>query len=241
MYGLKRSNYFIIGLFCDRTMSMNVIRYFRNHPVIKSGLREFYFRTKDSGGWPGGVRIVEDNGKIHDLPNTERMKVKDYFQPERCLYCLDKLNVYADISVGDNYTGRNSDIHGSNSVIIRTEEGLRVWRELEGNFEVHESSAAEIETSQHIGARKDNYFFALIKGAEVGIEINGVNMSKSLPSGIVGKYRKKLKTLRLGANPEDVVKELHRRKIIDIIMIFPRKIRGVIRRIKRLLISQREN
>lgn len=223
-------------------MSMNVIRWFGNHPAVKSGLREFYFRTKDSGGWPGGVRIVDEDGKIHDLPSSERMKVKDYFQPESCLYCLDKLNVFADISVGDNYTGRSSDSRGSSSVIIRTEEGLRVWRELEENFEVHESSAGEIERSQHIDVRKDNYFFALIKGEEAGIEINRTNITWPIPESVRRKYHRRLKLLKLGANyaanPEGVIEDIRRQKIMNAILFVPRKIRGALRRIKRLLLHR---
>ena len=185
MHGLKRSNYFIIGLFCDRTMSLNVIKYFRNHPALTCGLREIYFRTKDAGGWPGGVRLVETDGRIIDLPNTERMKLKDYFQPERCLYCLDKLNVYADISAGDNYTGRNSDSKGSSSLIIRTDEGLRVWNNLADRFDVHESSCEEVYESQHMAQRQAN-----------------------------SKDRRRLHALRLGANYEHNPSALRRDMLI---------------------------
>lgn len=35
VHHLERENYFIIGLFCDRTMSWNVIDYFSKHPSLK--------------------------------------------------------------------------------------------------------------------------------------------------------------------------------------------------------------
>lgn len=203
MHGLNRKNYFIIGLFCDRTMTLNVIKYFRNH---HAWMKELYFRTKDVGGWPGGVRLIEMNGNIIDLPASERMKVKDYFQPERCLYCLDKLNVFADISAGDNYTGRNSDSGGSSSIIIRTEEGLRVWRKLAEKFEVHESSCEEIHESQHIAQREDNCHFARIK------------QKGTVSISIRSKYRKRLHAISLGEqyghNPQALERHLCRQKFI---------------------------
>lgn len=188
-FGLERENYFLLGLFCDRTMTMNVVKYFGNN--------ELYFRTKDNGGWPGGVRLVEDDGRIIDLPASERMKVKDFFQPERCLYCLDKLNMFADISIGDNYTGKFSDKSGSSSIIIRTQKGLEVWEKLQGRFEVHESNPEEIIKSQRLNERINNYFFAQIKEAEIGRVINaGIKYSGS--QNLQREYRRRLKLIRLG-------------------------------------------
>ncbi len=220
MYGLKRENYFIIGLFCDRTMSMNVIRYFKNHRALTSGLKELYFRTKDSGGWPGGMRLVGNDGNIIDLPNSERMKVKDYFQPERCLYCLDKLNIFADISAGDNYTGRNGGVEGSSSIIIRTDEGLRVWKELSDRFEVHESDRNEIITSQKLKKRQENYFFSKLKEKETGREINGINFGGVKQNrNILKEYRKRIYALRLGShyaeNPAAVIRDIRIKKAIS--------------------------
>ncbi len=205
MYGLERKNYFIIGLFCDRTMSMNVIEYFRKHKAITHGLKEFFFRTKDAGpvkGWPGGVRIVEDDSNVIDLPNTERMRVKDYFQPERCLYCLDKLNMFADISIGDNYTSKHSDRCGSSSVIIRTEEGVRVWKKYETIFDVFASCEEDIFRSQHLEERRNNYFFSEIKSKMINSVINDIPVDYELiyGAGILRTYSEKLKRIRIGKN-----------------------------------------
>lgn len=235
LYGLKRSNYFIIGLFCDRTMSMNVIRWFKNHPALKNGLRELYFRTKDAGGWPGGVRLVGGDGEIIDLPNTERMKVKDYFQPETCLYCLDKLNVYADISAGDNYTGRLSDDRGNSSVIIRTEAGLKLWKALESRLEIHPSNPEEIYRSQHLKEREYNYFFSLLKEKETGRKINLAHITADLPRKIKQTYRKRIHKLKLGAasqgNHRDILRDIRTGQIINRLMRIPRKILSVIRKL----------
>ena len=162
---LNRDNYFLIGLFCDKTMSYGVIDYFKEHPVNKSRtISEFYFRSKAAGGWPGNVLIRYSDGSSEELPNTERMKVKEYFMPERCLYCLDKLNRNSDIAVGDNYVRDNSDKEGVSSCIIRTQRGSDVWENYKGLFEWHEDTADDIKKSQHLSQKKNNYYNACIKG-----------------------------------------------------------------------------
>lgn len=172
-YKLDRKQYFIIGLFCDKTMTGNVVDYFSRHSVLKGQrMDKFFFRTKEAGGWPGGVQIISDTGRVMNLPNTERMKVKDYFQPERCLYCLDKLNMFADISVGDNYTGTNSDSKGSNSVIVRTQEGQRVWDAYASAIYCESSSKEHVVASQHLKQRALNSCYAELKGRSVKEKIN---------------------------------------------------------------------
>lgn len=189
---LKRENYFIIGLFCDRTMSWEVIDYFSKHPALKGEkLSKLYFRTKDAGGWPGGVQMETDSGRVIKLPNTERMKVKDYFYPERCMYCLDKLNMFADISVGDNYTGEYSDALGSSSVIVRTDQGVRIWEKYQSHFECRKSAAELIKKSQHLARRKENCRYAGLKEKSIGHKINeteGILDESGIPFKIKLKY-----------------------------------------------------
>lgn len=191
-YHLKRENYFIIGLFCDRTMSWDVMDYFSEHPSLKGEkLKQFFFRTKDAGGWPGGVQMETDSGKVVRLPNTERMKVKDYFYPERCMYCLDKLNMFADISVGDNYTKEHSDTMGSSSVIVRTDMGVQVWEKYKSHFMCQESAPEQMKKSQHLARRKDNYWYAGLKEKAIGQRINetdGILGKSGIPLKIKLKY-----------------------------------------------------
>ncbi len=189
LYKLKRENYFIIGLFCDKTMHYGVVDYFKQYPASKNKkLKDFYFRTKDAGGWPGNVRLVYSDETYIDLPKTERMKVKDYFMPERCLYCFDKLNRLCDIAVGDDYKPENADKAGKNSVIIRTEQGANIWKLFEKNFSFSQSSPEDIISSQHLKAKKDNLLFSNIK--ESGTE----NSDKKL----VKKYNDSLFKLKTG-------------------------------------------
>ncbi|MGN0367683.1 MAG: polysaccharide pyruvyl transferase family protein [Wujia sp.] len=121
-YRLHRENYLFVGLVCDKTMTNRVQDYFAN--LAKGQMEELYFRTKEQSGWPGNVGIKVD-GAMHYYPAKTRIRVKEYFQPERCLYCLDKLNRYADVVFGDNYLG-TSDEKGSNVIFVYTELGKTV-------------------------------------------------------------------------------------------------------------------
>lgn len=158
---LRRENYLLIGLFCDKTMTYHVWDYFSRQASVQKNpeIKELYFRTKAVSGWPGDVRLVCGENKI-DLPKTKRAEVKDFFCAERCLFCLDKLNAYADISVGDNYTGKNDSIKGSSSIIIRTEFGEKVFSCIRDRCSLFESAMDEIVVSQEVKKRKENKDFA---------------------------------------------------------------------------------
>ena len=119
---LNRDNYLFIGLVCDKTMTNQVFDYFEK--LAGEEVQALLFRTKKQSGWPGNVCIQTAKG-IRYLPAKKRTRVKEYFQPERCLYCLDKINRYADIVFGDDYTGNCSE-KGGNTIIINTEKGQTV-------------------------------------------------------------------------------------------------------------------
>ena len=125
---LSTEQYLFIGLFCDQVFNYNVLSYFEDRYSPDAVLEEMHFKNKESGGWPGDMKLFPENGEAFYIPLAERAKAKAYFMPERCLYCVDKLNVCADISVGDNYTGRDESPLGSNSVIIRTKAGAQAWQ-----------------------------------------------------------------------------------------------------------------
>ncbi len=168
-YRLNRQNYLLLGLFCDKTMTYNVYEYFKQYKSLEQPLVHLYFKTKKAGGWPGNVRFAYQDGTHTDVPNTERMKVKEYFQPEACLYCLDKLNQFADLSFGDNYIEGNADKKGVSSVVVRTDVGEKVWDACRHLFHVSEDDAVELEASQHLAQRKQNLYFAQLKGIELKV------------------------------------------------------------------------
>lgn len=121
-FKLNRGNYLFLGLVCDKTMTNQVNSYFEN--IAGDSMEALYFRTKRNSGWPGDVGICSE-GKTAYYPAKTRTRVKEYFQPERCLLCLDKLNRYADIAFGDDYTG-NCSSDGGNIIFSYTELGESV-------------------------------------------------------------------------------------------------------------------
>jgi len=162
---LIRNNYFLIGLFCDKTMTYGVYEYFKQHKVsTKKELIKLFFRTKDAGNWPGNVRLEYKDGSIKDLSKKERMKIKEYFMPERCLYCLDKLNKNADISVGDNYIKKMNDKDGISSIIIRSEKANDIWNNFSEEFSFDTNTKEELIKAQGLQIKIDkNLQFAKIK------------------------------------------------------------------------------
>ena len=178
-FKLNRDNYFLAGLFCDKTMNYNAWRYFNN--LLK--INKLYFRSKSSKGWPGEVGL-ESRGKRYFLPRELRMQMKDFFCVERCRYCLDKLSQFADISFGDNYTKtplprQMERKAGTSCIIIRTERGAEIFEKYKRLFLRHEIPAQAIYDTQKIDVRMKNFIFSEYKSAEVGYTINVVPSSVS--------------------------------------------------------------
>ena len=200
-FKLNRDNYFIIGLFCDRTMNMNVMEYFSNTLCPKTDVAAFHFRSKESGGWPGGIKIIKNNQDKMFFSNKKRMEVKDFFQPERCLYCIDKLNKFADISIGDNYTNKFETGEGSSSVIIRSKRAEEIWNNYSHCFSMQCSSLKEISNSQCSENKIRNYYYGKIKEKELDWKINNIKLEKpgkEYLKKINNEYRKRMKLLCYG-------------------------------------------
>ena len=160
---LKRENYLFLGLICDKTMNYGVVEYFRAFSKNKN-LLNLFFRTKINGGWPGNIRLEYSDGSFLDLDKKERMKVKNYFLPECCLYCLNKLNTNADMVFGDNYIKELEDIEGKSSVLIRTDLGISVFEKFEHLFEFLPTDEKTLLYSLKLGNRNKHLAFAKIKG-----------------------------------------------------------------------------
>lgn len=215
---LSRDNYLLLGLFCDRVFTYNVIDYY-SQPAFcgDKKLEELHFKNKENGGWPGNMKFLFSDGSTSYRDKSERIKVKDYFVPERCLYCIDKLNVCADISFGDNYTQQNSSPLGSNSVIIRTELGLAVWRENEAILESHNISVDQIMKAQIMDQRLNNLCYGKLKEQEIlkrsgqKIVLNkGICIKKDC-SEYYGLWQKKLQMMHLGEQYASQPKEMQRK------------------------------
>ena len=193
-YELNRENYFLAGLFCDKTMNYNVWNYFKSF-----GADKLNFKTKECNGWSGEVGI-ERQGKKFFLPRKMRMQMKEFFCLERCLYCLDKLNQFADISFGDNYTQtplpeNMNRKEGTSCVILRTKLGVEIFSKYRDDFLIANLPPNEIYNSQHVGERMKNFIFSEYKSAEVGYPINKVPSEISCGIYETPEYRQKYESL----------------------------------------------
>jgi len=142
------------GLFCDRTLNFNFLKYMEDQfGKSNENLVDIDYRNKEKRGWPGDVKLYFDSGRETIVNRSERIKVKDYFQLERCLYCVDKLNRRADISFGDCYI-HGKDYPERTSVIVRTSKGKKIFDKYSHLFEVNKSSIEGIEIVQGMERRK---------------------------------------------------------------------------------------
>lgn len=172
IYGIKKflkkskipeKKVLFLGLFCDRTLNFNIIRYFED-TYGKSGERliKFEFRTKEKYGWPGNSKIYFDSGRELIIDKKIRQKLKPFFQLKRCLFCTDKLNRLADISFGDCYIRGKEDFQGKSCVIVRTKKGKRILDKYSYLFTLERERIEEIRKSQYLIGRKDNIEYAKI-------------------------------------------------------------------------------
>lgn len=143
---LSRANLLFIGLFCDRTLNFNIIKYYEDSYKNKDEkISKLEFRTKEKGGWPGNTKIYFDSHRELRVDKKVRMELKDYFQLNRCLFCLSgKLNPLADISVGDCYLPEEKDHMGKSNVIIRTKKGETIFNRYSNLFTIKEVNKSRI-------------------------------------------------------------------------------------------------
>ncbi len=132
---LKKQFIFSIGLICDRVMVSSGMDYLIGKVGIKKKeVKEFYFRDKKPHGYPGVVHIVKNKSSFI-LSSGKRKEIKDFFTPARCRICFDKMNIGADITIGDPHGIENIDRENGESLVIsRTKIGEDILHNLIGNI-----------------------------------------------------------------------------------------------------------
>lgn len=199
--GLCRDNYLFIGLFCDKVFNYNVFDYFSSRFGEGKKLSALHFKNKESGGWPGNMKLFFENGDTSFVNKSEREFAKDFFMPESCLYCIDKLNVSADISLGDNYTDKYCSDKGSNSVIIRTNRGIAAFSAASEKIYSNKIDISDVEMAQATDYRCENiYYGCLKKKKNDGILLNENVALEYDPRMFADRYKSKLKKISLGKN-----------------------------------------
>lgn len=235
--GLNREQYLFIGLFCDKVFNYNVISYWQDRYCQGTPLTALHFKNKESGGWPGDMKFFPEGRDAFYVPLDDRAKAKAYFMPERCLYCVDKLNVCGDLSLGDNYTGKDASKLGSNSVIIRTRQGANAWDSVKDKLEMRPVDIADIQTGQALQYRLENLYYGDCKSAECcpTLDLNPGVPRQSNPADFRKAWKKEFRRSQSGAvydrDPAILEKQLQQdNKKPNPIVCFFRRAFGYIRR-----------
>ncbi len=159
---LDPDNYLLLGLFCDKALTYRVWDHFSGKTAGHGQLRELHFRSKKYGKWPGDMLLVCEHGEV-SLPKQERQRVADFYTNERCLYCIDKLCLEADVSLGDNYTNMFVNPRGTSTVLIRTEAGQKAFEEVAAALALEETAMEPVMKSQQIGKNRQRISFARLR------------------------------------------------------------------------------
>ena len=122
-----------IGLICDRTLCNGIQTAISSFAQTKENDEiKIDWRRKDSTinnkyySYSNAPVVIYTKKKVLKvLPKNYRMLLKEMFTTPRCYICYDKLNVHADIVIGDPHGTREIDkTHGNSLVLVRTELGL---------------------------------------------------------------------------------------------------------------------
>lgn len=210
-FQLDMDHYLFMGLFCDKVFNYNVYDYMIDHYSEDKQVSSLHFKNKESGGWPGNMKLIFSDGTCTYLDKSIRAKLKDYFMPERCLYCIDKLNVSADIAFGDNYTKFNSSELGSNSLIIRTTNGLRIWKQICDNLEFERVDMKSVCEAQFLEGRLNNYYYGRIKSDQIdkskdcSIDLYSNLITHQKKSDYLYSYYLQKEKIKRGSNYSDII------------------------------------
>lgn len=148
---LRERLVFIVGLFCDHTVSFRATELLlRRMRIDKLQVVKVSYRSQ---GWPGGFAVSLANGHKKFLPRSTYWGCffRHFFLNRRCTLCPDQTNELADVSVGDAWLqalqGRDK---GESVIVTRTELGERAVRDAvrAGRIAAFQVSEATIVESQ---------------------------------------------------------------------------------------------
>jgi coenzyme F420 hydrogenase subunit beta len=155
---VKKKVRFTVGLVCERILTFAAMDYLIQQAGIESqNLSMMHFKDKLCGGYPGRVHFLKKNRESITLPPRYRTQIKDYFTPSRCRICFDKLNVFADIVVGDPHGVSDIDrVNGESMAILRTKIGEYFFHEAinSGHLSAREIAREEVIKGQGIDNKR---------------------------------------------------------------------------------------
>jgi coenzyme F420 hydrogenase subunit beta len=155
---VKEKVRFTVGLVCERIMTFAAMDYLIQQAGIEAqNISMLYFKDKLCGGYPGKVHLFKKNRESITLSPRSRTQIKDYFTPSRCRICFDKLNVFADIVVGDPHGVSEIDrVNGESMAILRTTTGEYFFHQAKksGHLSVRQITREEVVSGQLIESKR---------------------------------------------------------------------------------------
>jgi coenzyme F420-reducing hydrogenase beta subunit len=155
-----------LGLICDRVLTETIDDIIINkaekqiEKISGGNLRrmKIIWRDKRNSLYQNApVRIDFENGDTVVIPASIRQFLKEPFTSPRCRICFDKLNIHADIVLGDPWEMSNIDWkNGESLVITRNELGNSLISEMIKNqiVQLNKASIDEVLIGQKIEARR---------------------------------------------------------------------------------------
>jgi coenzyme F420 hydrogenase subunit beta len=143
-----------VGLMCDRVLTYHAADFHARCATRGSSdeIVKFDYRSKEWNGWPGDIRVETRGDRVHNAKRTYRTGSKPLFTCTHCYLCPDKLNVLADVSLGDPH-GVVQGHHVPTATIVRTDAGHEFLKAAEaaGRIRLAAADADEIARGQSIG------------------------------------------------------------------------------------------
>ncbi len=119
----------------------------------------------------------------------------------RCLFCLDKLNMVADISFGDCYIEEKSSANGKSNVIVRSEKGRKIFDKYSYLFTLESEDIGRVRKSQYLSDRRGNLQYAKVIIKENNLYPNSIS-DYEIDSQVVRRLSKSQKYIRWGQKYE---------------------------------------
>ena len=95
------------------------------------------------------------------IPREKKdIKIVPYFKNERCIYCIDHMDVNSDISVGDNYTEFIPDINWEATPSLKWDKRLSIMQLVENKLSLYDIDYNIILDSQNIRSQRKNYIYS---------------------------------------------------------------------------------
>lgn len=196
---LKKRVKLTIGLFCDRILKYGAADFLVRRTGIKlQNIKSFDYRHKQWRGWPGDVRMVDNEFKVYQLDRKWRLRILEFYTPVSCRLCGDKFNMLSDIAVGDPW-GAESGKDVSASVIARTITGKNFLLQAcqDGTIKLNNSETRDISRGQNSELRIKNCIEYKSIMEELGLRIPALLQcdlfnQKQIKAGFLNRVNMKL-------------------------------------------------